>query len=387
MSDIKNFENIEDLILSFLRGTITPEEKGYLKAWLAEDKANKEYFRETYLLWKASSIADQNIDTHKINQAFQKTNYKIFETEKEELLNDADGRLRLTVFKLAASLFIALGIGALLSYMFVQRNITQNENITISEINVPLGSKSKITLPDQTVVWLNAGSKLTYNKAYGRKLREVNLEGEGYFKVAKQAGKPFIVHTSKANIKALGTEFNVKAYPDENTIETILVEGSVLVNKISANEGSGGEEKSIVLKPGQKVLIYKNKPQETIAAPLDDNSSQKSVIIARARKEMSPLSTDAEVETSWKNASWVIQGENLKDLLIKVGRRFNVSIYLDDTELNKYKFSGIIESETLEQVFDYMSLTIPMSYTIEKGKVEIKLNKKLEMQYKGAYKK
>ena len=384
MSDIKNFENIEDLIFSFLRSTISPEEKEYLKAWLAQDKANKKYFRETYLLWKAGSIADQNLDTHKINQALEKTNYKILEAEKNDLLDDSDGRVRLTVFKLAASLFIAVGIGALIGYMFIQRSISQNENLTISEINVPLGSKSKIILPDKTVVWLNAGSKLTYNKAYGRKLREVNLEGEGYFKVAKQADKPFIVHTSKANIKALGTEFNVKAYPDENTIETILVEGSVLVNKVSANAES--EEKSIVLKPGQKVLIYKSTPQETIAAPAGDNLSPKSVIITRARKEMSPLLSDAEVETSWKNASWIIQGENLKDLLIKVGRRFNVSIDLKDAELNKYKFSGIIESETLEQVFDYMSLTIPMSYTIEKGKAEINLNKKLEMKYKGAYK-
>jgi ferric-dicitrate binding protein FerR (iron transport regulator) len=385
MSDIKNFENIEDLIFSFLRSTITPKEKGYLKAWLAEDKANKDYFREIYLLWKAGSIADQNLDTHKINQAFQKTNYKIIEAEKDDLLNDSDGRIRLTFFKLAASLFVALGIGALLSYMFVQGSISRNDNSIISEINVPLGSKSKITLPDKTVVWLNAGSKLTYSKAYGKKLREVNLEGEGYFKVAKNADKPFIVHTSKANIKALGTEFNVKAYPDENTIETILVEGSVVVNKVSASE-QDEEDKSIVLKPGQKVLIYKSMPQETIASTANDNLSPKSVTITRVRKEMSPLSTDAEVETSWKNASWVIQGESLKELLVKIGRRFNVSIDLKNSELNKYKFSGIIESETLEQVFDYMSLTIPMSYSIEKGKVEIKLNKKLEIKYKDAYK-
>ena len=101
---------------------------------------------------------------------------------------------------------------------------------------------------------------------------------------------------------------------------------------------------------------------------------------------MNPQASDTEIETSWKDPNWVIQGENIKDLFIKLGRRFNVSINLLDKDLEKYKFSGIIQSETLEQVFDLMSFTIPMSYYIEKGKVDISLNYKLENKYKRAYK-
>ena len=81
----------------------------------------------------------------------------------------------------------------------------------VNEISTKPGSKSRVQLPDGTVVTLNAGSKLSYDKEYGKELREVSLTGEGFFEVTKMKEKPFIIHTSSINIKVLGTVFNIKA--------------------------------------------------------------------------------------------------------------------------------------------------------------------------------
>ena len=94
-----------------------------------------------------------------------------------------------------------------------------------------MGSRAQFTLSDGTAVTLNAGSKLKYDNRFGIKDRIVQLEGEGYFKVAKDTKRPFIVKTSHLNVMALGTAFNVKAYSDDKTIETTLVEGSVKIEE------------------------------------------------------------------------------------------------------------------------------------------------------------
>ena len=96
-----------------------------------------------------------------------------------------------------------------------------------------MGSRAQFSLSDGTTVTLNAGSRLKYDNRFGINDRVVQLEGEGYFKVAKDSKRPFTVKTSHLNVRALGTAFNVKAYSDDKTIETTLVEGSVKIEEIT----------------------------------------------------------------------------------------------------------------------------------------------------------
>jgi hypothetical protein len=106
-------------------------------------------------------------------------------------------------------------------------NITTRGNEFISRS----GARTKLVLPDGSQVWLNAGSKLNYSNAYNEILREVDLEGEAYFDVVKVKGRPFIVHASSLNIRAVGTAFVVKSYPQEETIETTLLRGIIEVKR------------------------------------------------------------------------------------------------------------------------------------------------------------
>ena len=113
--------------------------------------------------------------------------------------------------------------------------------------------RAQFTLPDGTTVSLNAGSRLKYDERFGINDRIVELEGEGYFKVAKDSKRLFTVKTSYLNVNALGTAFNIKAYSDDNTIETTLVEGSVRIEEIADN----GRKEVMVLKPNQKLTFFK----------------------------------------------------------------------------------------------------------------------------------
>ena len=392
MEPDNKLSKIDKIILAFFKGGITAGEKAHLNQWLNSDLANKDNFRQLYMLWKTIGIARS--DNSAINKAFITVNdsISIASTESTHKNSKQSGIylvMRSSLLKWAAVIVISLCTGALLNSVLRKPTPNQLVNLSQNEIIVPLGSKSRIVLPDKTEVWLNAGSRLTYPVNYGQTLREVNLTGEGYFKVAKMADNPFIVHTSRVHIKAMGTEFNVKAYPEEKVVETILVKGVVAVRKTLEKEDSRDFtlQNSVVLKPGQKIQIYK----ETMESKRNQLVENKKIDPAQNEienlksKTLNLQASTVAVETSWKESRWIIEGTDLNQLFVELGRRFNVSITLASPELKRYQFSGIIQSETLEQVFNLMSLTIPLSYTIDKGKVEIKLNQQLESKYQRAY--
>jgi ferric-dicitrate binding protein FerR (iron transport regulator) len=386
-------ETTDNMIINFLRGTITPEEKVAFENWLASSKENKAEFKKIYSIWKAASIQQQ--DHTAIQHAFEKVHVHTFTNQSlrfsDTLSHKFPSRLFIASRKWAAILIGIILLSAPALY-FLSSNVSkQDKSLAKNVISVPLGSKSKIVLPDGTEVWLNAGSKLTYDMSYGRKTREVNLIGEGYFKVTRQEKKPFIVHTVKANIKALGTEFNVKAYPDESYIETILVKGSVAVNQINVEKERNiiSKEPSLILKPGQKARIYKVKdalePKVDVPKIITPKKAITEKIISVDNRIMLE-NTNVLIETSWKDERWIIKGESMDVLAVLLARHFNVSIILSNENLLKYKFSGTIQNETLEQVFNIMALTIPINFTIDKGKVTISFNNRFEERYKAAYK-
>jgi ferric-dicitrate binding protein FerR (iron transport regulator) len=376
----ENISYIDSLILSFLKEEISESEKKMLEDWINADLSNKEHFKCMYRIWNAASNDKQ--ESNEVELVLQKMKYQM-NSGSSEL--DLEPRIYFNpIIKWAAVVLISCITGAF-GYKYLFGEVSVSYGVFVNEITVPLGSKSNIRLPDGTDVILNAGSKLTYTMDYGKELREVKLVGEGYFKVAENKTVPFIVNTSKAKIEALGTEFNVKAYPEENIIETVLVKGSVLVSEIPAKGNNSPKKESIILHPGEKVQIYKEVevvqevPSES--KPKSNKLSEKLV----AHNELLVEKSEVETETSWKDTRWIIKGADLENLAVILSRRFNVSIYLADEGLKQYRFSGTIENETIEEVFNIMKFTIPISYTIEKGKVTWKINKNLEKVYKESY--
>lgn len=239
-----------------------------------------------------------------------------------------------------------------------------------NEISTKSGSKTTLLLPDGTKVWLNANSKISYDKGYGNKLREVVLAGEAYFDVVKNADKPFIIHTHKMDIKVLGTMFNVKCYPGEKTTETSLIRGSIEVTLKDRQE-------KIMLKPNEKLVVNND---EIIASELLKAATtiSKTGRVKRDNPIMSlghltfyPVDSTV-IETAWVENKFVFSSETFEEIALKMERWYNVKIAFADESLKNERLTGNFEKETINEALTAMQLTTSFSFTIKNENIVIK---------------
>lgn len=207
----------------------------------------------------------------------------------------------------------------------------KGEKMQFNKITTPRGGQYKIELLDGTMVWLNAASSLRYPVAFASNKREVELDGEGYFEVAHNAAKPFIVKlTDGSEVKVLGTHFNINSYTDENSVKTTLLQGSVMVEQ-------GGQQKK--LRPGDQAQISKNKFN---VVHLED--------------------TDQIV--AWKNGYFSFQNENLESIMRQLSRWYNVDIDFPQG-VPDVLFSGELDRNLkLDELLEVFS-TMKIKYHIE----------------------
>ncbi len=319
-------------------------------------------------LWKQ----EPNVDIMQGEDAFMLHLHRMTENNDSTSNTDTDPeaapvrRSKRWYWAAAAVLFAIAGL-------FLFRNLFSGSDDSTSvarqlnEISTRPGSKSRVKLPDGSVVWLNAGSKLTYNKDFGIETREVVLTGEGFFDVMKMKEKPFIIHTSSINIKVLGTVFNVKAYPEDKQTETSLIRGSIEVTiKNRPND-------KIILSPSEKLVV------ENIAASEQFHA-------AKAEKTVSPLTINTLVainklkynpvdstvaETQWIDNKFVFRDESFSELVVRMERWYDVEMEIDDAALQQKRFSGIFEQETIAQALEALKITVPFKYEQAGNKIII----------------
>lgn len=251
--------------------------------------------------------------------------------------------------RIAAAIVLSFILGGTLVY-FISQHPSKETPVSWCEVVAPLGAKSQVILPDHSVVWLNAGSKLRYSTGFNVSDRKLNLEGEGYFQVAKNKNLPFVVDALGFLVEAAGTEFNVKAYQEEPTIETILLKG-----KVKLDHATEPISDHVFLDPGYKAIFYKS------GSSFDSKDHSRLVI--------SP-ETDPWSLISWKEGLLIFKKEPLSSLAVKLGRKYNYSFRFESENIRNFRFSGTLEDETLEQVMEVIRLTSPIAYEI-KGKTVI----------------
>lgn len=192
----------------------------------------------------------------------------------------------------------------------------------------PYGEKSKMTLSDGTVVWLNAGSTLKYSSRFNAANREVKLNGEAYFEVTKRNGAPFVVKTGIYDVQVKGTKFNITAYSDDAFATTTLLEGAVNL-----------------LYKGQEIELS---PGESIRLDLTLNKFIRNKVNATQAK-------------AWAENRIEYDGITLKELITKLSRQYNVNITLesDKNESKEFRVS-IRNQETIGEVLNAISEIIPI---------------------------
>lgn len=202
----------------------------------------------------------------------------------------------------------------------------ETDKTAYSTLVVPYGRKADVTLSDGTKVWLNSGSRLVYPNNFKGSKREVFLQGEAFFDVAHNKEKPFHVYAKDVDVKVLGTSFNVRAYNDEPTLKTVLVEGSVALS------GAGSTNNAVQLTPGRMAVYEAGKP-------------------------FSLSNVNTEIYTSWKDGYLYLQNEPLQNLLKTLVRYYNIPVQLENTQEER-SFSGRLNLQAdIKEVIEIITLT------------------------------
>lgn len=359
---MKTQHHIDQLILNYLEGGLSREERHELEVWLREDAANQSYLEEMQAVWIAAETELQITDDV-IGQEWEKLEKRHFSKPGNTFNWQRWAKI--------AAIFL---LGALFSWGISSYQMNSYfAELEESVIEAPMGAKSTITLPDGSTVILNAGSVLKYAGDFGKSIREVSLEGEAFFEVAQDKSKRFQVRTSDITVKAYGTKFNVKSYGDERTIETTLVEGSVSIVK---NNRQKSKKEELFLKPHEQLVFYKASEEiEPVEAVTPEAAQPEQTVERKPEKILISKGIDPQLFTSWTEDRLIMKSEPMQKMVIKIERKYNVKIHFEDADLKDFRFSGIIENETLENVLAAISIASPIDYTLKDRDVWLRKKK------------
>lgn len=223
---------------------------------------------------------------------------------------------------------------------------TGSDKLVYNTLKIPYGKKFRLQLSDGTMVHLNSGTTLKYPvKFIAGENRQVYLDGEGFFDVAKDKKHPFIVNADELNVRVLGTHFNVSNYPEDASTDVVLVEGSVGMYR--SNEEFDAS-KNTILKPGYKGSFNK----------------ENTFIFTK------PVIT--EIYTSWIDGGLTFRNMTFKNIITKLERRYNVTIVNKNEKLANEKFNASFKEESIENVMSYFNDIHGINYTIKNNQILIK---------------
>lgn len=328
-------QRITDIANRFLDEKVcSKRELTDLKKWLSDPATHSEVELWAFEHWASSPEIDSNTLIESIFKQIQD-----YQRAYSEPIRFSLSRILNVYQKVAAFLLIPLiGLGIL--YWMSQYNQSVGQNI---ETIAPRGQKSQIVLADGTKVWLNSDTKIKYPGNFNKNQRDVYLDGEAFFDVAQNASQPFIVHTSEVNVKVLGTKFNVKAYADENQIETSLFEGKV---NLLLNDPTSAQQVVKEVKPGQSFAYSKTDHQ--LAAnkfPQDEING-------------------------WKKNQLIFKDDTFGNLVRKLERWYDVKVVYDEKQFNDRQLTvELYEGERLERLMEIISLALSVDYKYEKGEI------------------
>ncbi len=336
---MENNESIHILILRLFSGEADINEKKQITDWLDHSPENKKLYVDLREIWLNTGLQN-DADQYDLDIAIQQFRDYIGKANSNQ---KREFRFIQFVLKYAAVFILALALPA--SYYLGTQNLPKQSMTTVS---CAYGDKSNIILPDSTRVWLNSGSKLSFNSDFKSGGRNVKLEGEAYFSVSKDKDHPFRLETSEVEIKVLGTQFNVKAYPEEKCVSTTLVEGSLQISS---------QSQEMFIKPEEKMVFNKETKKMTLI-------------------EL----TDTSPEIDWKKGRLIFRNESLEELEPKLERWFDVDIVFADELVKHRRFTGTLERESILEVISYFEFSKYVTCKIQGNKIIIKTKNQLSMK-------
>ncbi len=331
-------KHIDELIANYLTEGLDKNALDELKTWIAASAENQQYFIRQREIW-FSAVSREAASVYDKDKAFENFRNRV-ESQKEIQSTSRRGFSLSALWRYAAVVAIIIAVGCI-SYW--QGEVNVKDTFADISVEAPLGSKTKLYLPDGTLVWLNAGSRMTYSQGFGVDNRKVELEGEGYFEVKRNEKIPFFVKTKDLQLQVLGTKFNFRDYPEDHEVVVSLLEGKVGLNNLLR------EEKEAVLSPDERAVLNKANGLLTVESVIASNASQ------------------------WTDGYLFFDEELLPDIAKELERSYNVKIHIANDSLKTFRFYGnfVRREQNIQEVLEALASTEKMQYKIEERNITI----------------
>ena len=322
-----SIDQIDDVLLGrWLTGELSDDEKAQITHWASLKEENREILNDLEKIMDNIRLLPEmeSIDSM---AAIEKVKSRIH--HKAPLPN----RMIRIWQRIAAVIVLPL-----LAYTLYQATVNHvsklNDQAEWVEMSTPIGLRSEFNLPDGTKVWLNGNTHLKYPKQFNKHERLVSLQGEAFFEVSSNRKAPFIVSTGELMIQAVGTSFNVSAFPEDIVVETALLEGKVILLR----ETMLGKSRITSLEPGQFSVYYEN--------------------TGLLRKSEENL----DKHIAWREGKFLFRNDPLEVVLKELGRWYNVEFRISEEIEDSNAYTGTFQGESLRQILEYIEYTTPIEF-------------------------
>jgi transmembrane sensor len=324
--------------------------KALLKEIRREKKKSKKYNLRSFMKYAAIAILFLGIGAVLQKNIFDNNTKEIIVPKKDEItLKLGNGNIKVIAADGTSKVYDANGkvVGEQKGKELVYANDPNATKLVYNTLSIPNGKRFNITLSDGTVVYLNAGSSMTYPVQFIKdKTRKIFLTGEAFFEVAHDKKHAFIVNANKLDVQVYGTKFNVSNYQEDDATDVVLVEGSVSMTESGL---TGKSKKEVFLSPGYKGTFTKGD------------------------KTISNEKVNTSLYTSWMSGNLVFRQESFENIIKKLERHYNVIIINNNKNLAHETFNATIETdhESIVQVFNYFKKVYQIDYSVVENKIII----------------
>ncbi|HCE58372.1 MAG TPA: hypothetical protein DER09_11210 [Prolixibacteraceae bacterium] len=337
---MKNKKNIaffnRELLAKYLNNEVNPVEKSEVEAWIDLSEENREELEQSRKMLDSVDAFYKADDFNSV-AAWQKVQSKMHEPQLRVVQkNNVRKEVISHFYKVAAIVVFAVLLGSAGYYFGFRNKVTEVYSEIISAEKQVI---SEYTLPDGSVVALNSNSKLVFPRNFKGNTREVTIYGEAFFDVKPDASKPFIINAGNAQVKVLGTSFNVKAYPENETVEVVVATGKV---QVSGKTGSAVNNNTpILLVPGEKGIVANN---GSLPAKMENTNPN---------------------YLAWKTHDFVFNEIPLRDVIDCLEKTYHVDIEVTQPELNDLKLTAHFENKPIDFVLNVVRLTFNLDLSEE----------------------
>lgn len=325
-------KDISLLIARRLLGLTKKDGTAAISRWQESSQANRTFLDVLETFWRLP-VKDEGTD--RAVSARQRL--------LARLTAEVPSKKKLFVYylsRIAASVVLILSVAGLSVYVASKTELLSGNQWV--EVSTETGQKSKVALPDGTLVWLNAETVLKYHP--DPKERKVSLTGEAYFEVSHDEDHPFIVEADHLSVQVLGTKFNVSHYAGSEITEASLISG-----KISLLAETG---QPLALEPGEKAIYN-----------------------AATDKLTKTTESNVQNEILWRQGILVFRNEIFMEMIRKLERYYGVTFVYDAQSFENIHYTGTINNLTINRVLDFINLTIPINYEIDNKTIKLSLRK------------